>query len=64
MHFVCLLTQQVSKSFTPFAPANAAAADLSIFDAYAPQAAPAQTQVRLTLAAKHVLCFVCLFTGI
>lgn len=44
----------MSKSFTPFPPANAAAADLSIFDAYAPQSAPAQTQVRLALAAKQL----------
>ncbi|XP_075905681.1 sorting nexin-9b isoform X2 [Nelusetta ayraudi] len=36
---------EVSQSFTAFPPASAAAADLSIFDAYAPQSAPAQTQV-------------------
>lgn len=60
----CLLTQQVSQSFTAFPPASAAAADLSIFDAYAPQSAPAQTQVRPALRAARTCFFICLFTGI
>lgn len=59
----CLLTQQVSQSFTAFPPASAAAADLSIFDAYAPQSAPAQTQVKPALRAARVSLFVSLLAS-